>query len=95
MTRRPGRSVTEFEAAMTARGDVPAVTVGRRTLVAGTIITVKGERGEFEFRSARVVDGECQWLQVVGGTASHRAWRYFTPDRIKAVKRINRQECAE
>ncbi len=80
---------------MTARGDVPAVTVGRRSLVSGSIITIKGVRGEFEFRSARVVDGECQWLQVVGGTPSHRAWRYFTPDRLKTVKRINRQESAE
>jgi hypothetical protein len=77
----------QLDAIRAQRGDVSEVTIGRRKLVDGVVCTFTGVRGEFTFHSARVVDGVCQWLTVCGGTRNHRAWRHFTPGRLKSVKR--------
>lgn len=68
----------EYEARRAERGDVDAY----RNLKKGDVVKIRGERGVFTFVEARVVEGECQWVGVYGGTSSHRAMRFFTLDRV-------------
>ena len=72
------------------RGEVNEVTLGRRHLKRGTLITITGERGTFVFKSAIVKDGECQSICVFGGAHGRYGgkWRHFRPERIKSVKRV-------
>ena len=59
-------------------------------LEVGQIVKVKGERGEFKFRSATFKDGECTSVCVIGGTAGHSAFRHFAPERIVVKRTISR-----
>ena len=79
----------ELEAAFSRmeRGEVDEVTLGRRTLKRGVIITITNERGKFLFHSAIVKDDVCQSICVFGGTANREKWRHFRPERVKTVKR--------
>ena len=61
-----------------------------RNLEVGQSVRVKGERGEFKFRSAQFKDDVCISVCVIGGTAGHSAFRHFAPERI-VVKRTSSQ----
>lgn len=70
------------------KGDVFSVKIGNRRLNEGDTIAITGLRGEFVFHAARIVDGECVWLQVFGGQADRQAWRHVTPDRLQRKIRV-------
>jgi len=54
----------------------------------GDPVKVKGVRGNFTFRSARVEDDETvSSVCVIGGIANHSQFRHFTPDRIIKPKK--------
>lgn len=53
-------------------------------LEVGQNLKVKGERGEFKFRSAQFKDGVCVSVCVIGGTLNHSSFRHFAPERIVA-----------
>ena len=88
MTKQEKRS-QEYREQRIARGDVFEIKIpGHHTLREGALCTFKGfGKQEFTFFAARVVDGECVWLQVVGGKRDRRAWHHFTPDKLDSVKR--------
>jgi hypothetical protein len=58
-----------------------------RNIKQGHPLKVRGASGDFTFRSASFVDGECVSVCVIGGKANHAQFRHFTPDRI-IVKRV-------
>lgn len=69
-------------------GIVQSLRVGNRHLTVGDVLTFQGfGEAEFEFRSARLKDGECLWLTVFGGRANRSMWRHFSPQRITSKKR--------
>jgi len=52
-------------------------------LAPGDEIKVKGERGYYKFRSARLnSEGVAEWITVIGGPMHHSSFRHFTPERI-------------
>jgi len=77
------------------KGDVFEVKLpGHNTLRDGALCTFKGfGEQDFVFRSARVVDGVCLWLQVVGGKKDRgKHWRYFAPEKLTAVRNRRKEE---
>lgn len=68
----------EVEARRAERGDVDTY----RYLHKGDTVKIRGERGLFKFIEARVVNNECQWVVVCGGTKGHSSMRIFTFDRV-------------
>jgi hypothetical protein len=54
----------------------------------GDPLKVKGIRGNFTFRSARIEDdGTVSSVCVIGGISGHSQFRHFTPDRIIKPKK--------
>jgi hypothetical protein len=85
----------EVRAQRIAKGDVFSITINHRHLEVGDVLKIRGVRGEYEFRAARVVDGEVLWIQTVGGPTGKKprcAWRYFTPDRIERKLRKPKED---
>lgn len=76
-----------------ARGEVFEVTIGRRKFKRGDELTIKGQGTTtiFKFICARVIDGQCEWIQVVGGKKNNNV-RHFTPDKVASKKRVQRGE---
>lgn len=56
-------------------------------LAVGDTIKVAGQRGEFKFISAHVIDGEAISIIAHGGVYGHTTMRAFYPDRVTKVKR--------
>jgi hypothetical protein len=56
-------------------------------LVAGDTIKVAGQRGEFKFISAHVIDGEAISIIAHGGVYGHTTMRAFYPSKVTKVKR--------
>jgi hypothetical protein len=56
-------------------------------LVAGDTIKVAGQRGEFKFISAHVIDGEAISIIAHGGIYGHTTMRAFYPSKVTKVKR--------
>lgn len=70
---------------------------GRRQLVPGTFLTIKGERGAvFHFVRHVVVEPadrrrkRREWIDVIGGPPGAHKWRSFRPDKIGRVLRGRR-----
>ncbi len=62
-----------------------------RGMERGHPVKIKGHRGSFEFHAAYITDaGEVSSVCVVGGTANHRMFRHFMPDRI-IIKKARKQ----
>jgi hypothetical protein len=64
--------------------------VNGRTLVAGTEVKIKGERGRFRFYQYVRSSSGSEWLDFVGGPAGHEVFRSFSPDRVQTVHRISK-----
>lgn len=61
-------------------------TVHGRKLVKGTEISIKGERGRFNFvRHVYNPKIDSEWLDVVGGPAGYKTMRSFSIDRVRRV----------
>lgn len=61
-----------------------------RTLVAGKVVSISGERGRFRFtRAVRRPDG-VEWLDFLGGVSGYTRMRSFRPDRVKTIHRSDR-----
>ena len=81
-------TTTELEQRRAARGDVGAVSIGRRHFERGDEFTVRGEAGTFLFVSARVVDDVVLWVDCFANRKGHpRHARSFYPQAITAKKR--------
>jgi hypothetical protein len=87
-TRKEIDRQKEIDEARASRGEVTTIKIGNRTFSQGDTITITRERGVFTFRFARVVNGVCQDITVFGGVRGRQKFRAFTPDRIKAKKRV-------
>jgi hypothetical protein len=61
-------------------------TVHGRKLVKGTEISIKGERGRFNFvRHVYNPKIDSEWLDVVGGPSGYKTMRSFSIDRVRRV----------
>lgn len=58
--------------------------INGRNVVAGTELSILGERGRFKFVK-HVKTAEVEWIDVVGGPEKHKAFRSFRPERVKRV----------
>lgn len=66
-------------------------TANGRNLVKGTEISIKGERGRFQFIK-HVYNPKTggEWVDVVGGPANIKQFRSFSVDRVKTVHYKNK-----
>lgn len=73
-------------------GEVYEVQVNGRTMSPGTEFSVKGERGRFKFKCARVDPdtGALLWITGLGGPAGHFTFRSFGPNRTITVHRVDK-----
>jgi len=63
-----------------------AITIHGRNIEKGTELSVKGERGRFQFmRHVYNPNIDVEWIDVVGGKKGVREIRSFRPDRVKRV----------
>lgn len=63
-----------------------SMTVHNRNLENGTEVSIRGERGRFQFiRHVYNPDIDVEWVDVIGGKKGVREMRSFRPDRIKRV----------
>jgi hypothetical protein len=62
-----------------------------KDLVAGDTIKVSGERGDFRFISAHVIDGEAISIIAHGGVYGHTTMRAFYPNRVTKVRAKRRK----
>lgn len=53
----------------------------------GTELSIKKESGRFRFIK-HVVNGEHEWIDVVGGKSGNVQFRSFAPERVKTVHRL-------
>jgi hypothetical protein len=53
----------------------------------GTVMLIKGERGQFRFHSVSWSQAGEMSLTFIGGPAGHESYRSFRPDRVKKVLR--------
>jgi hypothetical protein len=61
-------------------------TVHGRKLAKGTEVSIRGERGRFQFiRHVYNPRIDVEWVDVVGGPKEAKQFRSFSPDRIKTV----------
>jgi hypothetical protein len=61
-------------------------TTHGRKLVKGTELSIRGERGRFQFiRHVYNPRIDVEWVDVVGGTKGTKQSRSFSTDRIKTV----------
>ena len=61
-------------------------TVHGRNLVKGTELSIRGERGRFQFiRHVYNARLDVEWVDVIGGSRGARQFRSFAPVRIKTV----------
>lgn len=61
-------------------------TANGRNLIKGTELTIRGERGRFQFiRHIYNPKLDVSWVDVIGGSKGLRQWRSFSPERIKTV----------
>jgi hypothetical protein len=61
-------------------------TIHGRNLVKGTELSIRGERGRFQFiRHVYNPRIDVEWVDVVGGSKGTKQLRSFTPSRIKTV----------
>jgi hypothetical protein len=76
------------------RGQVEEVQIGNRHLKKGDIVTITKVPGDFKFFYAHIRNGEVDSICVFGGAHGNYGgkWRHFTPDRIKAKKRLSTLE---
>ena len=51
-------------------------------VVAGDLVKVRGERGDFKFLSARVKDGDVAWLNLAGPIGERSQLRAVVPGRV-------------
>lgn len=58
-----------------------SMTHGKDTIMPGTRIKVKGQRGEFLFRCA-ASKGESVWFDCLG---PEKQWHSFRPDKLKGM----------
>jgi hypothetical protein len=49
-------------------------------------VKILGERGDFIFKEIHVVDGTVTAVGVIGGPSGHKAWRFFSPERVTKIK---------
>lgn len=63
-----------------------SMNVNGRNLENGTELSIKDERGRFQFiRHVYNPDLDVEWIDVVGGRKGVREMRSFRPERIKRV----------
>ena len=67
---------------------VDRVVINGRKLKAGDLLRFTGARGEYKLLKAHMIDGECESLQVVGGTNTRGGNRYFKPSQFKGKVRV-------
>jgi hypothetical protein len=61
-------------------------TIHGRKLVKGTEISIKGERGRFNFvRHVYNPKIDSEWLDVVGGPVGYKTMRSFSLDKVRRV----------
>lgn len=61
-------------------------TAHGRKLVKGTELSIRGERGRFQFiRHVYNPRIDVEWVDVVGGSKGAKQFRSFSADRIKTV----------
>lgn len=66
-------------------------TANGRHLVKGTEVSIRGERGRFQFvKHVYNPNTGSEWVDVVGGPANVRQFRSFSADRIKTVHYKNK-----
>lgn len=66
--------------------------LGRRTLLPGTEVSIKGKTGRFRFQYWRHTSSGMDELTFVGGPLHGQGERYVSvyPDRVTRVHRINK-----
>lgn len=63
-----------------------SITVNNRNIENGTEVSIKDERGRFQFiRHVYNPNVDVEWIDVIGGKKGVREIRSFRPDRIKRV----------
>lgn len=77
-----------FRPSPSAAVAAPEVVVHGRVLAPGVVVSVRGERGRFRFRSASVTSAGRVVCDFIGGPVGHESWRSFYPERIKTVHRV-------
>jgi hypothetical protein len=61
-------------------------TTQGRNLVKGTELSIRGERGRFQFiRHVYNPKLDVEWVDVIGGARGAKQFRSFAPVRIKTV----------
>lgn len=61
-------------------------TTHGRNLIKGTEVSIRGERGRFQFvRHVYNPKNEKEWVDVIGGPTGTKQFRSFHPERIKTV----------
>jgi hypothetical protein len=62
---------------------------GRR-VVAGTELSVRGQRGRFRFVAHVTTTAGAEWIDVYGGPDGRAMFRSFAPDKITRVHRTTK-----
>jgi hypothetical protein len=63
-----------------------SIQVNNQTVVPGTEISVKGERGRFKFLK-KVTTPNTSWVDCIGGRKGYEVYRSFETSKIKTVHR--------
>ena len=72
-------------------GEVYEAQINGRHMSPGTEFSVRGERGRFRFKCARVDEhGALRWITGIGGPAGHKTFRSFGPDRTFVVHHVDK-----
>ena len=64
-------------------------TIGRKTLVPGTEVSLRGKRGRYRFQYARKTSGGLDELTFVGGPSGREQFVSAYPDKVSRVHRSN------
>lgn len=67
-----------------------SIIINGQTVIPGTELSIKGERGRFRFiKWVRRPGRNTEWIDVWGGPKHAPQLRSFRPERVRTVHRIN------
>jgi hypothetical protein len=62
-----------------------SVQINGRTVIPGTELRIRGERGRFRFIKYVKTPAGAEWIDVWGGPKNCEQWRSFRLDRVRTV----------